>query len=135
MLLAAAAAGSVAWAGPGRSRVVYHVNRSDTETQRNALQRVQDHIDSVGAENLEIRVVLHGGGVDLLLAANHDAPIRDGIDALKLQGVRFEVCGHTLARRQIPVDALYDARDADVVHSGVARLSDLQRQGYIYVKP
>ncbi|AGA32082.1 hypothetical protein TVNIR_0374 [Thioalkalivibrio nitratireducens DSM 14787] len=130
-----AAASGAAWAGQGRSRVVYHVNRGDAETHLNALQRVQDHIDAVGAENMEVRVVLHGSGLDLLLAAHDDARIRDGVDSLKLQGVRFEVCGHTMARRQIPVDALYDARDADVALSGVARILDLQRQGYTYVKP
>jgi uncharacterized protein len=51
-------------------RVVYHVNQGDPERHQIALTNIQNHINGNGAANLEIKVVLHGAGLDLLLGAS-----------------------------------------------------------------
>lgn len=59
---------SVAMAGSyGKQKVVYHINYDNPKTQAGALRNIQNHINAVGAENLELKVVLHGKGVSLLL--------------------------------------------------------------------
>lgn len=117
------------------TRVVYHVNQGDPAVHVGALRNVQNHINAVGAENLDIKVVMHGGGLNLLAGANQNPDLQAAVDSLKLQGVEFQVCRNTMVSRQMQLDALYDAKESDIVDSGVAQLSILQRQGYTYIKP
>jgi uncharacterized protein len=115
--------------------VVYHVNQGDPGLHMAAMRNVQNHISAVGAENMDIKLVMHGGGINLLVAANDHPDIQSAVDSLKLQGVDFQVCRNTLTSRQMPMEALYDTTEADIVPSGVAQLSILQREGYTYIKP
>jgi intracellular sulfur oxidation DsrE/DsrF family protein len=136
LLLAMAIPGLTSAATPDDvTRVVYHVNEGDPAVHMGALRNVQNHINAVGAEGLDIKVVMHGGGINLLLGANQNPDLQAAVDSLKLQGVDFQVCQNTLVSRNVPLDALYDATEADVVPSGVAQLSILQREGYTYIKP
>lgn len=130
----------------GKQKVVYHVNFDDVATQKAALGNIQNHINAVGAANIEVKVVMHGDGLSLILepdslaetkmkAANADANMQARISGLKDQGVAFEVCANTMKGRNVPADALYDMEESDVVPSGVAELSRLQQLGYTYIKP
>ena len=130
----------------GKQKVAYHVNTYGAKEQTAALRNVQNHINAVGAANLELKVVMHGDGVSLLLPpeAVEGTKMKEGnatqemearIAGLKDQGVNFEVCANTLKGRQVELDDLYDASDYDVVPSGVAELARLQSMGYTYIKP
>lgn len=129
-----------------KQKVVYHVNGYDKKQQIGALRNIQNHINAVGAENLDLRVVMHGNGLSLLLTpdgmegtkmkgANADDDMAARIDGLKSQGIGFKVCANTLKGRKIPMDALYGAEDSDIVPSGVAELGKLQAEGFAYIKP
>lgn len=146
MLAAVVGAPVFADAGYGKQKVVYHLNEYGAKKQAGALRNVQNHINAVGAENLELAVVMHGNGLSLLLypdalsetkmkEANADDQMQARIAGLKQQGVGFKVCANTLKGRSIELDDLYDADESDIVPSGVAELSKLQAQGYTYVKP
>jgi intracellular sulfur oxidation DsrE/DsrF family protein len=50
-----------------KQQVVYHVNYDNAKRQAGALRNIQNHINAVGADNLEIKVVMHGKGLSLLL--------------------------------------------------------------------
>ena len=55
-----------------KQKVVYHINYNDGAAgtpYKGALKNIQNHINAVGAKNLDIKVVLHGNGVGLLKAA------------------------------------------------------------------
>ena len=122
----------------GTQKVVYHINydgEGDT-SYGGALGNIQNHINAVGAENMEISVVLHGDGLGLLAAAKDDDALQTRVSSLKGQGVAFAVCQNTLNGRQISYeDDLYDVWEEDIVPSGVAELSRLQAMGYTYIKP
>ena len=129
-----------------KQKVVYHINGDDPKQQMSALGNIRNHINASGAENLDIKVVMHGDGLSLLLfpdqisktkmkAANATEAMQVKVAGLKEQGVTFQVCNNTLKGREIPLDALYDAKEADIVPSGVAQLAILQAQGYAYIKP
>ena len=133
-------------AGYGKQKVVYHVNYYDAKAQTAALRNIQNHINAVGAENLDLKVVLHGNGVSLLMEpdtlegtkmkeANADEQMQARISGLKNQGVQFNICANTLKGRKVPMEALYDTSEADIVPSGVAEVAHLQGQGYSYIKP
>lgn len=132
----------------GKQKVVYHINYDDPKLQQAAMRNIQNHINAVGAENLEIRVVLHGNGLSLLLYpdslaklpkfkhANASEEMTARIDGLKSQGVSFQVCGNTIKGRNVDLDSdVYDTDMAHVVPSGVAELAYLQGQGFTYIKP
>ena len=143
--LLVAAAGAVAlalaanFAAAGeyaKQKVVYHINYNDEAALKGALRNVQSHINAVGKDRLDLKIVMHGAGVDLLKIANTDMDVQRTIINLKRQHVAFQVCGDTLKGRKIDYRKdLYDVNDADIVPSGVAEIVKLQAEGYVYIKP
>ncbi len=132
----------------GKQKVVYHINYDNPKKQAGALRNIQNHINAVGAENLDLKVVLHGHGLSLLLDpdslaklkkfknANANETMTAKIDNLKSQGIKFNVCANTVRGRKVDVDSdLYNVDEGDIVPSGVAELAHLQSLGYTYVKP
>lgn len=131
----------------GKQKVVYHINYDDAKAQAGALRNIQNHINAVGAENLDLKVVMHGKGLSLLLTpdAVENTKLKHGnatdemqarIAGLKDQGVGFQICANTLKGKKIDAgNDLYDVDEADIVPSGVAELSRLQALGYTYIKP
>ena len=97
----------------GKQKVVYHINYDNPKQQAGALRNVQNHINAVGAENMDIKIVLHGNGLALLLEpdslkkltkfkhANADETMTAKIDSLKDQGVDFNVCANTVRGRKV----------------------------------
>ena len=131
----------------GKQKVVYHIDYDDPKQQAGALRNIQNHINAVGAENLDLKVVMHGKGLTLLLTpeavantklkmGNASDEIQAKISGLKDQGVGFQVCSNTLRGKKIDHEKdLYDVDKADIVPSGVAELARLQAEGYTYIKP
>ncbi|KPK73669.1 MAG: hypothetical protein AMJ84_01660 [Acidithiobacillales bacterium SM23_46] len=123
-------------AGYDKQKVVYHINSADTKTQKGALRNIQNHINAVGKDNLDLRVVMHGGGVAMLQTAQKDEDMKGSIEKLKLQGIHFNVCANTLKGKKLNYKTdLYDVSEKDIVPSGVAEIAALQQKGYVYVKP
>ena len=123
----------------GKQKVVYHINYNggeDDKKYRGAMRNIQNHINAVGAENMEIKVVLHGNGVNMLKSAKKNQKLQSAITSLKTQNASFHVCANTLRGRKISYeDDLFEVFEDDIVPSGVAELSHLQQQGYTYIKP
>ena len=132
----------------GKQKVVYHINYDNPKQQAGALRNVQNHINAVGADNMDIKIVLHGNGLALLLEpdslaklkkfkhANADEAMTAKIDSLKDQGVDFNVCANTVRGRKVELETdLYNVDKEDVVPSGVAEVARLQAMGYSYIKP
>lgn len=131
----------------GKQKVVYHINYDDPKAQAGGMRNIQNHINAVGAENLDLQIVLHGNGLALLLEpdalgntklahANATDEMQARISGLKQQGVGIKVCANTLKGKKVNYEEdLYDVSKADIVPSGVAELTHLQAQGYTYIKP
>ena len=147
LLLALTGFAAPASADYAKQKVVYHINYDNPKQQAGALRNIQNHINAVGAENLELKVVLHGKGLSLLLdpeaapqtklpMGNANEQMQAKISGLKQQGVAFNVCANTLRGKKVDLEGhLYDASRSDVVPSGVAELAKLQQQGFVYIKP
>ncbi len=154
-VLLAGLVGLMTWTAPAlagapstKQKVVYHVNENDPKLHAAALRNIQNHINAVGAENLDLRVVMHGDGLGLVLlpdavgkgpkfkSGSADMQMQATIDGLKNQGVAFKICANTLKGKAVnPDEHLYNVDKADIVTSGVAELAVLQGQGYSYIKP
>ena len=128
-------------------KVIYHVNFDDARAQQQTLRYIQNHLNAVGEEKLDLRVILHGDGLTLLLEPDmaDNTLFRTGyatdeltatIAALKDRGVRFLVCANTLRGKKVdPANDLYDVDEQDIVASGVAEIARLQGQGFAYIRP
>ena len=131
--------------GYGKQKVVYHINYDDPKEQAGALGNIKNHINAVGAENIDAKVVLHGKGLSLLLnpeaktklpKGNADQVMTAKVSQLKDLGVKFNVCANTLKGKEVKFESdMFDVQKEDIVPSGVAELSHLQMQGYTYIKP
>ena len=123
----------------GKQKVVYHINYDggkDDKKYRGAMRNIQNHINAVGAENMEIKVVLHGNGLGMLMSAKKNEKLQGQVVSLKSQNVSVHVCNNTLKGRKISYENdLFEVFEEDIVPSGVAELSHLQQQGYTYIKP
>lgn len=119
-----------------KQKVVYHLNSDSQSHHSSALQNIQNHINAIGEQNLDLRVVVHGPGVSLLRYADIDAVLQDKLSSLKKQGIRFYVCQNTLKSEKINyAQDLFEVATENIVPSGVAEIARLQAQGYSYVKP
>lgn len=120
-------------------KVVYHLNQpggEDFAYYRQMLTNIRNHLSIQPPEGIDIRVVMHGPGVNLLRrAAPADKQIAAAIDELKAAGVKFLVCKITLKNNNIPLEELYDIEESDLVPSGVFEIARLQqREGFAYIK-
>ncbi|MCP5366351.1 MAG: DsrE family protein [Hyphomicrobiales bacterium] len=139
MAVSLLAAGAQADGRYGKQKVVYHINYDGGDGDkryRGALRNIQNHINAVGAENMDVKVVLHGNGLGVLKSAKTNEQLKVAVASLKSQNVAFQVCANTLRGRKIDFNTdLFDVYQEDIVPSGVAELSHLQQQGYTYIKP
>ncbi len=119
-------------------KVVYHNNGRGKDSEiyfKALLKNLQNHVAAVGSGRVDIKVVNHGDGVQLLQLAQTDKSLATSLDGLRKDGVHFLICNNTLTERRIDWRALYGVSENDVVPSGIAELIRLQQQGYIYVHP
>ncbi len=125
--------------GYTHQKVVYHVTETDGLTHRgytlHVLQAAQNHVDAVGEENLDLRIVLQGDGLDLLSEAKSNGDFSRRVDKLKAEGVKFLICRNSLVGRSIDPADLYDVKTGDIVGAAVAEVAALQAQGFVYLKP
>ena len=122
----------------GKQKVIYHLNVDggpEDKAYLQALRNVQNHIDAVGKDNIEIKVVMHADGILLLKNATSNLRLQSQVVNLKNQKVTFLVCDNTLKARKIDAKDLFEVEKADIVPSGVAELALLQTKGFVYIKP
>ena len=119
-----------------KQKVVYHINYNDETLLNAALGNAKNHIAAVGKDNIDMKIVMHGNGLDLLKTANTNLDMQQKVINLKKDGVDFEVCKNTLTSKKINYkNELFDVSEKDIVPSGVAEVARLQQQGYAYIKP
>ncbi|MDB5649296.1 MAG: hypothetical protein JWL62_816 [Hyphomicrobiales bacterium] len=121
-------------------KVVYQVTDGEGLMNRGYNVRVlgtaANHIKALGPKNIDLRMVLLGDGIKLLQSANGDQALRKRINELKSQGVKILICRNTIIAQGIDPDSdLYDVKPSDIVQAGVAEVTALQQQGFVYIRP
>ncbi len=89
-------------------------------------------------EQAQIEVVAYGPGLNMLRADK--SPVKERISHIKSGAfpstIAFSACGNTKTNMEKaeghPVDII---QDATVVPAGVVRLTELQEQGWAYIRP
>ncbi|MFV0367311.1 MAG: DsrE family protein [Hyphomicrobiaceae bacterium] len=122
----------------GKQKVVYDVHYAGGESDKDffrALRNVQNHVNAVGKDNIEVKVVLAGEGLGMLKNANTNLKLQGVITNLKTQNVTFLVCNNTLVGRKIDPNSLFEVFKDDIVPSGNAEIAHLQGRGFVYLRP
>lgn len=134
-LMAAVAAIVLATAAMAQDKhkVVYHV--SEIEKVGFALGNIRNHIKGVGGpENVEIVLVAHGPALKAFHEMGANDKIMSRVEALQSDGVDFEACGNTMNAQGVQLaDLLPNFLRRD--EGGVVRITQLQSEGYLYLRP
>ena len=119
-------------------KVVIHVDENNPKKMNLALNNVKNlrKLYDAKGEKVIIEVVTYGPGLHMLRADT--SPVKDRIArmALEYDNLQFSACANTRrvmkkkSGKEVPL-----LPEAKVVPSGVARIIELQEQGYAYVRP
>ena len=127
-LLAAVASSAGAFAQT-KHRIVVELDTPGTAAYGFALNNIENLKKAFGTDPVEIEIVCHGGGIDLLFS--HDNKLAPRIQRLQKSGVRFAACNNTLKGRKIGKDRIFSF--VTVVDSGTAEVIRKQEAGWSYL--
>lgn len=121
-------------------RIAIQVDQNDPALMNLALNNVSNLIEyyhGVG-EEVKIEVVAYGPGLNML--RDDKSPVKDRLKRIKEgsfpSSVAFSACGNTKKGMEkaeghpVPI-----VPEATVVPAGVVRLTELQEQGWSYIRP
>ena len=118
--------------------IVMHVNFADAERLNLVLNNVDNILDHYleRANRVAIRVVCHGPGLAML--RSDSSPVQERIRKMttERQQVAFYACSNTLARITRAEGRTPELIAGSIpVPAGLPEIIELQRQGWIYLKP
>jgi uncharacterized protein len=119
-------------------KVVYHVSESAglfDSNFKNILELAHNHVAAVGRDWIDLRMILQGDAVDLMIHARTNAALAARIDELRKDGVKFLICRNTLLARNIDPDTkMYKVPRSDIINAGMAEAAELVQQGFVYLR-
>lgn len=117
-----------------KHKVFYHLNEAGNAKAIAVLTNIQNHVDTVGWQNIEaLELVVHGPALRTFLAKDLDPEVKGKLEKLMAGGLKIDAYQITLKRQKVELCDLLEGLTA--VPSGVARVMELQELGYAYVKP
>jgi intracellular sulfur oxidation DsrE/DsrF family protein len=116
------------------TKVVIQASSGDAATQSLVLNNAANLQEALGGmDKVQIEVVAYGPGLALLTA---ESPLADRVKSMAVQNVRFSACENTMAAIERRTGKRPELASGVVtVASGIARIVELDRQGYTYVRP
>ena len=116
-----------------KHRVVIQVSDDDPRTHRIAMNNAVNLQKLYGIDNVEIEIVAYGPGLGMLTSKNEYAT---RIKSLITQDITFSACGNTMNAVKKRTGKLPELSEGvGKVTAGVARIIELQEQGFSYIRP
>ena len=119
--------------GFAKHKLVIQVSSDDPRTQTIALNNAANLIKHYGMNDIDIEIVAYGPGLGLL---TQESKFAERVQSMTMQNVTMSACGNTMKKV-----AKKTGKDPEllngvtVVTAGVARIMELQEEGYAYVRP
>lgn len=116
-----------------KNKIVIQVSTDDPRTQKIALNNAVNMQKLYGIDNIQIEIVAYGPGLGLLTKKSSQA---SRVTSLAMQDITFSACGNTMkkvAEKSGKMPELLEG--VGQVTAGVARIMELQQQGYAYIRP
>jgi uncharacterized protein len=119
--------------GAKHHKLVIQVSTDDARTQNIALNNAVNIQKLYGMDNVDIEIVAYGPGLGMLTPKNKEAP---RVKSLAMQNITFSACGNTMAKIEKKTGKKVALTEGvKVVPGGVARITELQEDGYAYIRP
>ena len=116
-----------------KNKLVIQVSTDDPRTQKIALNNAVNLQKIYGMDNIKIEIVAYGPGLGLLTEKSSQA---DRVTSLAMQDISFSACGNTMKaveKKSGKMPVLLEG--VTQVTAGVARIMELQQEGYAYIRP
>lgn len=114
-------------------KVVIQVSSNDPVVQKIALNNAANLQKHYGIDNILVEIVAYGPGLSLLTKENKLSP---RVESLAVQEIEFKACNNTIkkvTKKKGKRPTLTSG--VKITPSGIARIIELQSQGYVYVRP
>ena len=122
--------------GQGKVKVLYHVDGKDPEVAKYALALISKHIDAEGGpDKIDIELVVHGPALELFEKDKMDPEMTKRFDQIIEKGAKAEMCQVSMKAFGKTIDNLAKGFVATLHPVAVKRIADLQKEGYLYIKP
>lgn len=126
-----------AQAGKGKpfatAHYVLQVSENDPARWTLAMNNAANLQQHFGPDKVDVVIVAYGPGLKMLLKK---AKFAKRVQSLSKAGIEFDACHNTMkgmARKLGHMPAINSG--ATVVPAGVVRIGELQKKGYVYIKP
>ncbi|RWM96843.1 MAG: hypothetical protein EOR86_10505 [Mesorhizobium sp.] len=117
--------------GEDRLRVAYHL--SDADKVNFVLGNIKNHYEGTSGD-VEIVLVVHGPALAAFKAKSASGATSSRFAGLVQQGLVPQACANTMHGMDIAlIDLLAGFQVAE--KGGMVKLAELQRQGYVYLRP
>jgi intracellular sulfur oxidation DsrE/DsrF family protein len=118
-------------------RVIIQVTQNDPAVMNMALNNAENLVKyfQEKSEKIQIEFVFYGAGLNMV--RSDTSPVKDRLTAMShLKNVTFSGCGNTLANQSRAENKdVTLVPEAHLVSAGIARVVELQEQGWSYVRP
>jgi intracellular sulfur oxidation DsrE/DsrF family protein len=122
--------------GQGKVKVLYHVDGKDPEVAKYALALISKHIDAEGGpDKIDVELVVHGPALELFEKDKMDPEMTKRFDQIIEKGAKAEMCQVSMKAFGKTIDNLAKGFVATLHPVAVKRIADLQKEGYLYIKP
>jgi intracellular sulfur oxidation DsrE/DsrF family protein len=125
------------WSKGKPHRVIIQVTQNDPAVMNMALNNAENLVKFYQdkGEKIEIEFVAYGAGLNMV--RDDTSPVKDRLAALgKMKNITISGCGNTLANQsRMENKEISLIPEAHVVATGIARVVELEEQGWTYVRP
>jgi len=116
-----------------KHKLVIQVSTDDKRTQKIALNNAVNLQKRYGIDNIDIEIVSYGPGLGLMTAKSE---FSKRVESLSMQNITFSACMNTMNKVKKKTGKLPKLlKGVGTVPAGVARIMELQEQGYSYIRP
>lgn len=127
---------AIAADGKEKVKVLYHVDGKDPEVAKYALALINKHIDAEGGpDKIDVELVVHGPALELFEKDKMDPEMTKRFDQIMEKGVKAEMCQVSMKAFGKTIENLAKGFVATLHPVAVKRIADLQKEGYLYIKP
>jgi intracellular sulfur oxidation DsrE/DsrF family protein len=117
-------------------KVLYHLDSNDPALAKYAMALINKHIEAEGGpDNIDLVLVVHGPALKLFESDTVDQELKDKLKVVIDKGIKAEMCQVSMKLYGTPLEKLLAGFTPTEHPVAVKRIADLQRAGYVYIKP
>ncbi|HNP31646.1 MAG TPA: DsrE family protein [Nitrospirales bacterium] len=117
-------------------KVLYHLDSNDPALAKYAMALINKHIEAEGGpDKIDLVLVVHGPALKLFESDTVDQELKDKLKAVIDKGIKAEMCQVSMKLYGTPLEKLVAGFTPTEHPVAVKRIADLQRAGYVYIKP